>query len=93
MGPLSYHVGRVHPTRPKPVILLQRDRAGLLRGYQLCDSYNLATLAVAATREVETLRRAFPAIAFVLVPSDRSDRNPAEQWAALGNPGGFLRGL
>jgi hypothetical protein len=91
LNPLAHHVRRAFPTRPKLPILLQRDRSGLLRGFQLCDSFNLATLRPEPTREVATLRRAYPEFAFVLVPTDRPDRNPTEQWEAIGNPAAFLR--
>jgi hypothetical protein len=93
MTPLAYHVDRAtgRTRSGRPVILLQVGRSGLLRGFQLCDSWNLSTLETEPTRDVATLRRSYPEFAFVLVSSDRSHCNPAEQWEALGNPAGFLR--
>lgn len=88
MKPLAYHVNRNRP-RNRPVILLQADRAGYLRGLQVCDRWNLATLQPTATRNVDTLRRAYPDYTFVLAPS-RPTATPVEQWEALGNPGAML---
>jgi hypothetical protein len=91
MAPLAFHVGRVLANRPKPVILLQAAHAGWLRGFQLCDAWNLATLATEPTRDVSTLRRSYPGYAFILVSPNRSNANPPEQWEAIGNPAGFFR--
>jgi hypothetical protein len=87
--PLAYRVRRLR-TRPKPTILVQVGPRGFLRGFQVCDVWNLASLQPGPIGNVQTLRNNFPDFAFVLVPTARTPISPPEQWEAIGNPSALV---